>query len=43
MMVASKGVELDEDEAFVAADLPVRSGLLLFEIRPWYTPMEKGV
>jgi uncharacterized protein YciI len=42
MMVTSKEVDLDEIEAFAAADPAVRSGLLLFEIRPWYTAMERG-
>ena len=42
MMVATKEVELEEIETFAAADPAVRSGLLRFEIRPWYTPMERA-
>jgi uncharacterized protein YciI len=42
MMVTSKEVSFDEIEAFAAADPAVRSGLLLFEIRPWYTTIERG-
>lgn len=42
MMVATKGVTEDEIEDFAAADPAVAAGLLLFEIRPWYTVMEHG-
>jgi uncharacterized protein YciI len=37
MMLSSKGVTRDEIELFAADDPAVQSGLLLFEIRPWYT------
>ena len=40
MMVATKDVSREELEAFAAADPAVRSGLLMFEIRPWLTAME---
>jgi uncharacterized protein YciI len=40
MMVATKDVSQQELEAFAAADPAVQSGLLVHEIRPWYTPME---
>ena len=40
MMVTTKNASYDELEAFVAADPAVQSGLLQFEIRPWYTAME---
>jgi uncharacterized protein YciI len=42
MMVTTKNVPYDELETFVAADPAVQSGLLRFEIRPWYTAMERG-
>jgi len=42
MMVTTKGVTLDEIEVFAAADPAVQSGLLRFEIRPWYTAMERA-
>ena len=40
MMVATKDVSQEELEAFAAVDPAVRSGLLLYEIRPWLTAME---
>jgi len=40
MMIATKDVSQDELEAFAASDPAVRSGLLLYEIRPWMTAME---
>jgi len=40
MMVTAKGIPQDEIEAFAAADPGVKSGLLLYEIRPWMTAME---
>jgi uncharacterized protein YciI len=39
MMVAAADVTAQELEAFAAADPAVRSGLLRYEIRPWYVPM----
>ena len=42
MMVTTKGVTREEIEAFAASDPAVMSELLLFEIRPWYTAMERG-
>ena len=42
MMVTTKGVALDEIEAFAAGDPAVLSGLLQYEIRPWYTAMERS-
>ena len=41
MMVATKDVVQEELEAFAAADPAVQSGLLLYEIRPWMTAMER--
>lgn len=40
MMVTTKEVSQEEIEAFAAADPAVKSGLLIFEIRPWMTAME---
>jgi uncharacterized protein YciI len=40
MMVATKDVTQEEIEAFAAADPAVKSGLLVFEVRPWMTAME---
>jgi uncharacterized protein YciI len=40
MMVATKDVSQAELESFAAEDPAVRSGLLLYEIRPWLTAME---
>ena len=41
MMVATKEVTLAELEAFAAADPAAKSGLLVYEIRPWLTAMER--
>ena len=41
MMVTVKGITYEEIESFAAADPAVQSGLLNFEIRPWYTVMER--
>ena len=40
MMVATKDVSREELESFAASDPAVQSGLLLYEVRPWLTPME---
>ena len=40
MMVTTDAVRFDEIDAFAAADPAVRSGLLVYEIRPWYVAME---
>jgi uncharacterized protein YciI len=40
MMVATKDVTREEIEAFAAADPAVKSGLLIYEVRPWMTAME---
>jgi uncharacterized protein YciI len=40
MMVATKDVTQEEIEAFAAADPAVKSGLLIYEVRPWMTAME---
>ena len=40
MIVATKDVSQEELEAFAAVDPAARSGLLLYEIRPWLTAME---
>ena len=39
MMVAQKGVALEELTAFAARDPAVQSGLLTVEIRPWLVGM----
>ena len=41
MMVATKEVTQAEIEAFAAEDPAVKSGLLIYEIRPWMTAMER--
>jgi len=41
MMVATKEVSQAELEAFAAADPAVQSGLLVYEVRPWMTVMER--
>jgi uncharacterized protein YciI len=41
MMVTTKDVSYDDLVAFADADPAVQSGLLRFEIRPWYTAMER--
>lgn len=40
MMVTTKEVSQEEIEAFAAGDPAVKSGLLIYEIRPWMTAME---
>ena len=40
-MVTTKGVTHEEIKAFADSDPAVQAGLLQFEIRPWYTPMER--
>jgi uncharacterized protein YciI len=40
MMVASKDVSQEELNAYAADDPAVRSGLLIYEVRPWLTAME---
>lgn len=42
MMVATKDVSQGELEAFAAADPAVETGLLIYEVRPWMTAMERG-
>lgn len=42
MMVATKEVSQAEIEAFAAEDPAIKSGLLLYEVRPWMTAMEHG-
>jgi uncharacterized protein YciI len=41
MMVATKDVSQDELDAFAVDDPAVRSGLLVCEVRPWLTAMER--
>lgn len=41
MMIATPDVSGDELAAFAAADPAVASGLLEFEIRPWYVAMRR--
>jgi uncharacterized protein YciI len=40
MMVTTRDVTQAEIEAFAAEDPAVKSGLLLYEVRPWMTAME---
>ncbi|MEX2160695.1 MAG: YciI family protein [Anaerolineales bacterium] len=42
MMVAKAEVSREEIEAFAAADPAVKTGLLVYEVVPWYTPMRAG-
>lgn len=41
LMVATPDVTQAELEAFAAADPAVQSGLLTFEVRPWYVAMRR--
>lgn len=41
MMVATRDVSQAELDAFAADDPAVRSGLLIYEVRPWLTAMER--
>ena len=41
MMVATRDVSQDELDAFAASDPAVQSGLLVYEVRPWLTAMER--
>ncbi len=40
MMVAVQGYPMEDLIAFAARDPAVQSGLLEYEVRPWYTPMD---
>ena len=40
MMVTTKDVSHEEIEAIAAEDPAVKSGLLIYEVRPWMTAME---
>lgn len=42
MMVATKAVSREELEAFAAEDPAVKSGLLRYEVRPWFNPMDRA-
>lgn len=41
MMVTTKEISLKEIEVFAADDPAVKSGLLIYETRPWMTAMER--
>lgn len=41
MMVATQEVSMGEIIAFAAQDPAVQSGLLEYEVRPWFTPMDR--
>lgn len=41
MMVATKDVSQQELEAFAADDPTVKTGLLIYEVRPWLTAMHR--
>ena len=40
MMVTTKYVSEEEIGAFAATDPAIKSGLLIYEVRPWMTAME---
>ena len=40
MMIAPEDVSQEELEVFAASDPAVQAGLLIYEIRPWFTAME---
>ena len=40
MMITTKEVAQEEIEAFASDDPAIKSGLLIYEIRPWITAME---
>ena len=40
MMVTTKEVSQEEIEAFAVDDPAIKSGLLIYEVRPWMTAME---
>jgi uncharacterized protein YciI len=42
LTVATADITKLELEEFAASDPAVRSGLLTFEIRPWYVPMRRN-
>jgi uncharacterized protein YciI len=42
MMVSVAGLSRELVESFAASDPAVRSGLLRYEIRRWYTPMDRS-
>lgn len=41
MVVTTKGLAKEDVVAFAAADPAVKSGLLRFQILPWYTAIER--
>jgi len=41
MMIPTRDVSREEMEAFAAVDPAVQAGLLVYEIRPWYTAMAR--
>lgn len=41
MMVTTKDVSQEELDTFAASDPAVQSGLLIYEVRPWLTAMER--
>ena len=41
MMIPTKDVSQKEMEDYAAADPAVQSGLLIYEVRPWLTAMER--
>ena len=43
MMVATKDVSQQELEAFAGADPAVQAGLLVYDVRPWLTAMERDL
>ncbi|MFN0182498.1 MAG: YciI family protein [Aquabacterium sp.] len=42
MMIPEPGMTQDEVTAFAAADPAVKSGLLMFQVRPWMIGMRKA-
>ena len=42
MMVSQPGLDFETVQAFAQADPCVQSGLLLAEVRPWFSAMQAG-
>lgn len=42
MMVATPDMSQEDLESFAAGDPAVASGLLAYEVRPWYVAMKQG-
>jgi uncharacterized protein YciI len=40
MMIASPGTTREQIDSYAAEDPAIRTGLLTYEVRPWYVPMD---